>query len=208
MHNAFTTKINRFAPTAPGSGLVQGPSYITSPDPGYNHKPPSHWHERQYLDKTLKKYKTKVHKNLTVIPNTVANSIPARKLAATAYTGDVRKYDTVGPAAYNPKSQATRKQTPQYEFHQSKVQRTIFKQTNMAHNDMCWASNPGPGVYDYEKPGTKQFNANGENTVFQSKVPNCQKPTKVKQAPGPGTYKTVVSIEKTANDQLRSTSDG
>lgn len=156
----------------------------------------------------MKKYKTKVHKNLTVIPNTVANSIPARKLAATAYTGDVRKYDTVGPAAYNPKSQATKKQTPQYEFHQSKVQRTIFKQTNMAHNNMCWASNPGPGVYDYEKTGAKQFNANGENTVFQSKVPNCQKPEKVKQAPGPGTYKTVVSIEKTANDQLRSTSDG
>ena len=44
---------------------------------------------------------------------------------------------------------------------------------------MCWASNPGPGVYDYEKPSAKQFNANGENTVFQSKVPNCQKPEKV-----------------------------
>ena len=31
---------------------------------------------------------------------------------------------------------------------------------------MCWASNPGPGVYDYEKPGAKLFNAGGENTVF------------------------------------------
>ena len=27
MHNAFTTKINRFCPTAPGSGLVTGPTY-------------------------------------------------------------------------------------------------------------------------------------------------------------------------------------
>jgi len=66
----------------------------------------------------------------------------------------------------------------------------------MAHNEMCWASNPGPGVYDYEMQGPKLFNAGGENTVFQSKVPNCQKPSKVKVAPGPGTYKTVISIEK------------
>ena len=120
MHNAFTTKINRFCPTAPGSGLVTGPTYQTSPDPGYNHQPPN-WHEQQYLDKTLKKYKNKEHKNLAVIPNSVANSIPARKLAQTAYTGDVRKFDTVGPAAYNPKQPAIRKQHPQYEFHQSKV---------------------------------------------------------------------------------------
>ena len=78
----------------------------------------------------------------------------------------------------------------------------------MAHNNMCWASNPGPGVYDYEKAGAKLFNAGGENTVFQSKVPN-RKDAKVKSlAPGPGTYKTVVSIEKTSNDHLRSTSDG
>jgi len=135
--------------------MVQGPSYFTSPDPGYNHKNPTHWHEKNYLDKTLKKYKTKVHKNLAVIPNTVANSIPARKLAQTAYTGDMRKGDTVGPAAYNPKKTSTLKQNPQYEFHQSKVQRVIFKQTNMAHNEMTWANNPGPGVYDYEHQGQK-----------------------------------------------------
>lgn len=165
MHNAFTTKVARFCPTAPGSGLVTGPTYQTSPDPGYNYQPPD-WEKQQYLDKTLKKYKGKEHKNLAVIPNTVAASIPARKLAQTAYTAKTGSFDFVGPAAYNPKQQAIRKQQPQYEFYQSKVQRTIFKQHNMKHNNMCWASNPGPGVYDYEKAGSKLFNAGGENTVF------------------------------------------
>jgi hypothetical protein len=98
--------------------MVTGPTYQTSPDPGYNHQPPP-WDEQQYLDRTLQKYKNKEHKNLAVIPNTVAASIPARKLAQTAYTG--RGRDTVGPAAYNPKQPAIRKQHPQYEFHQSKV---------------------------------------------------------------------------------------
>ncbi len=39
---------------------------------------------------------------------------------------------------------------------------------------MCWANNPGPGFYDFEKLGQKQFNASGENKIFQSKVPNCK----------------------------------
>jgi hypothetical protein len=73
---------------------------------------------------------------------------------------------------------------------------------------MTWANNPGPGVYDFDKLGQKQFNSSGENTVFQSKVPNCKDAKNKSLAPGPGTYKTVVSIEKTANDHLRSTSDG
>lgn len=36
----------------------------------------------------------------------------------------------------------------------------------MAHNNMCWAKNPGPGVYDFDKQGQKLFNSNGQNKVF------------------------------------------
>jgi hypothetical protein len=50
-------------------------------------------------------------------------------------------------------------------------------------------------VYDFEKLGVKNFNSNGNYSVFQSKVPNC-KDAKIKNnKPGPGAYKTVISIE-------------
>jgi hypothetical protein len=67
MHNAFTTKIARFCPTAPGSGMVTGPTYQQSPDPGTHHVDPK-WGELKDQDKTLLKYKKKVHKDLAVIP--------------------------------------------------------------------------------------------------------------------------------------------
>jgi hypothetical protein len=44
---------------------------------------------------------------LAVIPQPIANSIPARKLAATAYTA--KGFDFVGPAGYNPKQAPIRK---------------------------------------------------------------------------------------------------
>lgn len=109
MHNAFTTKIARFCPTAPGSGMVTGPTYQQSPDPGNYYVAPK-WDELKDQDKTLLKYKQKQHKDLAVIPQPIANSIPARKLAATAYTA--KGFDFVGPAAYNPKQPAIRKQHP------------------------------------------------------------------------------------------------
>ena len=56
MNNAFTTKIMRFCPTAPGSGLVTGPTYLHNPDPGYNYKEKK-WNDVTYLDKTLIKYR-------------------------------------------------------------------------------------------------------------------------------------------------------
>mmetsp|Transcript_9990 Transcript_9990/g.15113 ORF Transcript_9990/g.15113 Transcript_9990/m.15113 type:complete len:199 (+) Transcript_9990:258-854(+) len=197
MHNAFTTKIPRFCPTAPGSGMISGPSYLTNPDPGQHHKAPK-WNDLKYLDKTLLKYKSKEHKDLRVIPQSQAPSIPTKKLAQTSYTG--RGQDTVGPAAYNPKIPTVKQNAPEFDFATSKIDRKIFEQHNMAHNNMCWAKNPGPGVYDFEKPAAKQFNATGESHTFQSKVPNC-KDSKVKNiAPGPGNYKTVKSIEKEATD--------
>jgi len=112
MHNAFTTKVARFCPTAPGSGLVQGPTYQKDPDPGAYHKDKK-WNERTNLDKTLLKYKKQEHADLAVIPNAHAPSIPTKKLAATAYTGRSLPHNVcpiywnggnqVGPAAYNPK---------------------------------------------------------------------------------------------------------
>jgi hypothetical protein len=33
----------------------------------------------------------------------------------------------------------------------------------MKDNNMPWSNNPGPGVYDYEKLGSKAFNSTGEN---------------------------------------------
>jgi hypothetical protein len=46
------------------------------------------------------------------------------------------------------------------------VDRKLFEQTNYRHNNQCWAKNPGPGVYDFDKPKSKNFNASGENKIF------------------------------------------
>lgn len=175
------------------------------PDPGHYYKAPK-WNELKNLDKTLLKYKSAEHKDHTVIPNTVAPSIPARKLAATAYTG--RGYDQVGPAAYTPQEHKVHVQAPQYQFNLSKVNRRLFEQTNFRHNDKPWASNPGPGVYDCDKLGQKNFNSSGENRVFQSKVPNCKDVTLKAPYPGPGTYKTTFSIENTAQEHQKQNTDG
>jgi len=80
-------------------------------------------------------------------------------LAQTAYTGN--GFDQVGPAAYNPKQPTIRQRNPEFDFTTSKINRQLFEQTNLAHNDKCWAQNPGPGVYDFDKMGQKQFNSSG-----------------------------------------------
>ena len=73
---------------------------------------------------------------------------------------------------------------------------------------MCWANNPGPGTYDFEKAGQKQYNASGKNTVFESKVANCKDAEVRAPYPGPGAYRTTHSIENCANEHLKQNSDG
>lgn len=62
-------------------------------------------------------------------------------------------FDQVGPAAYNPKIPAIKNKNPECNFVSSKIKRHLFEQTNYAHNNMCWAQNPGPGIYDFDKQG-------------------------------------------------------
>jgi hypothetical protein len=131
---------------------------LEDPDPGHYHQH-ANWRELKYLDKTLLKYKSAEHNNHAVIPNYIAPSIPARKMAATAYTG--RGFDMVGPAAYHPNADTNHTLHPQYQFHMSKINRKLWQQTNMAENDKPWANNPGPGVYDWDKLGQQTFNASG-----------------------------------------------
>lgn len=88
--------------------MVTGPTYQQSPDPG-THYMAKDWTELKDQDKTLLKYKKKQHKDLAVIPQAIANSIPAKKLAATAYTAKTGSFDFVGPAAYNPKHKSVSK---------------------------------------------------------------------------------------------------
>ena len=73
---------------------------------------------------------------------------------------------------------------------------------------MTSAANPGPGTYENPNVSPKAFNATGQSSVFQSKVPNV-KDLKIKNMnPGPGTYTTVVSIEKKATEHLKKNTDG
>jgi hypothetical protein len=178
---------------------VQGPSYFDNPDPGAHFKEIK-WNEKKYLDKTLLKYKEKEHKDPKVIPAAKPASIPAKKLAATAYTGNGT--DVVGPAAYNPKFEAVKKKALEKDFAADKTKRDLFNPTE-GQKQM-----PGPGVYDYQKLGPKSFNSSGNYSVFQSRVPNCAD-RKIKQdVPGPGTYKNPLSLESRMVSHQKSNSDG
>jgi len=172
---------------------------MDNPDPGTHYKE-TKWNEKKYLDKTLLKYQAKIHERQAVIPVAKAPSIPSKKLAQTAYTGF--GMDQVGPAAYNPKVQQVKNKTMEVDFVTTKIPRKTFVPTE------AQKVHPGPGVYDYEMIDHKQFNSTGQYSIFQSKVPNC-KDTKIRNdKPGPGTYKTVHSIEAEAHRHNPQNADG
>ncbi len=103
---------------------MTGPTYQHNPDPGHNYKEIK-WNDVTYLDKTINKYNAHQHKDLAVIPNAKAPSIPTKKLAQTAYTGN--GFDQVGPAAYNPKQPTIRQRNPEFDFTASKINRQLFE---------------------------------------------------------------------------------
>lgn len=154
----------------------------------------------KYLDKTLLKYKEKEHKDPVIIASAKPASIPAKKLAATAYTGNGT--DVVGPAAYNPKLDIVRQKAPEKDFAADKTKRELFGASE-AQKQL-----PGPGVYDYEKLGPKAFNSSGNYSIFQSKVPNCADRKIKNDVPGPGTYKNPLSLESRVMSHQRASSDG
>lgn len=129
-----------------------------------------------------------MHDEIAVIPKPVPAPIPGRKVAPDAYSGI--KFDTVGPALYNPNPDAQKPVAQKFDFVASKSKRTIFEQENKRENVLPSKENPGPGKYDpNDTRNQKQFNSSGNHSNFASRVPNC-KGLKNKNAtlPGPGSY--------------------
>ena len=63
MSNSFSTKINRFCPTAPGSGLTKPPTYMTNPGPGTHFNSLKFMGHRSKLDQSRDKYGSRKHKS-------------------------------------------------------------------------------------------------------------------------------------------------
>lgn len=63
MSNSFSTKINRFCPTAPGSGLTKPPTYMTNPGPGTHFNSLKFMGHRSQLDQSRDKYGSRKHKS-------------------------------------------------------------------------------------------------------------------------------------------------
>ena len=95
--NNFSTKIARFCPTAPGSTPFHPPSNVTNPGPGTYVKEKD-WTEPTNMEKIQEKYASKKHKDQVNKPKGRAPSIPSRKMAPHAFTGNGK--DTVGPSTY------------------------------------------------------------------------------------------------------------
>lgn len=80
------------------------------------------------------------------------------------------------------------------DFGSSNVNRKLWEPLNAKHNTFTSRENPGPGTYDETEIATvkkKQFNAEGKNSIFLSKVPNCKDSIIVRPRqdfPGPGSY--------------------
>lgn len=180
----------RFCPTAPGSTIFKYPSSIYNPGPGTYYQS-FKWNEFGLLEKTRQAYDDNKHSELVVKPQSRAPSIPSKKVPQTAYSG--LGHDTVGPAAYNPSSEQVKTRMMKTDFISSKSQRKVFEPNRMRENTMPSKDNPGPGHYESLNPTEerKDFNAQGQNAIFLSKVPNC-KDLKTKQPDnlGPGSYET------------------
>ena len=97
---------------------------------------------------------------------------------------------------YTPQHDLVKKTDLTNDFGSSNVNRRLWEPTNGKHNPFTARDNPGPGTYDESETQAvrkKQFNAEGKNSIFLSKVPNCKDAVIVKPRqdfPGPGTYKT------------------
>lgn len=174
---------------------------MNNPEPGHYYKE-TDWTALPSTDKTLLKYMSQMHKDVAIIPENVPPSVPVRKLMTAGHTGrptdNDGKFinDTVGPQCYNANAMMTKKTNASTDWHSTKDQRKLWQPVNKAENIFTWASNPGPGVYDFTKPESKQFNLSGQNTIFQSKTPNVQGLKPKQNFPGPGTYQEIRSIEK------------
>ena len=212
-NNSFVTKAPRFVPKMPGSGMVKGPSYLENPEPGHYYTAVD-WTALPSTDKTLLKYMSQMHKNQAVIPRQVPPSVPVRKLMTAGHTGTMYANDgalvndTVGPQCYNANGQLTKSTNPSTDWHSSKDKRQLFQPINRKENTFTWPQNPGPGTYDFQKLEGKHFNLSGQNTVFQSKVPNVQGLKDGTPVPGPGTYADPRTIERRANEQIKGAADG
>lgn len=86
-NNSFTTKIDRFCPTAPGSSIYKSPTYIENPGPGTHFQSLKFQGHPKSTDAKRMLYGSKTHGELAVIPKAVPNGIPSRKVAANAYSG-------------------------------------------------------------------------------------------------------------------------
>ena len=130
--NAFTTKIDRFCPTYAGSTVFKPPTYIQNPGPGTHFSSLKFMGHPASTDEKRRIYGSKTHSELKVIPKPVPVGIPARKMAANAYTG--LKQDTVGPALYDPNPDAQRILARDSDFGTSKTKRKIFEYRNEREN--------------------------------------------------------------------------
>ena len=171
MQNSFKTTVNRFCPTAPGSSVFHPPSYIENPAPtSYVLKKP--WINR---DKARDKYSRKTHGEMRIKSKQSVPSIPARKTAQNSYTG--RPDCRVGPNVYTPQHDLVKKSDLTNDFGSSSVNRRLWEPVNKKENPFTSRENPGPGAYDENESNAvrkKQFNAEGKNSIFLSKVPNCK----------------------------------
>jgi len=177
MQNSFKSTVTRFCPTAPGSTAFSAPTYIENPAPTtYSVKKP--WVTR---DKARDKYNKKTHGDMRVKSKQAVPSIPSRKNAANSYTG--KSADRVGPNVYTPQHDLVKKTDLTNDFGSSNVNRRLWEPANFKHNPFTARDNPGPGTYDEnetQQVRKKQFNAEGKNSIFLSKVPNCKDAVVVK----------------------------
>ena len=142
------------------------------------------------------------HSDLAVKPVGKAPSIPAKKISSNSYSGNGS--DTVGPALYNPNYSNVKQRHPVGDFVTSKQHRKVFEPSIERSNNLPSRENPGPGQYqEVEKPKKKEFNAQGESSVFMSRVPNCKDVKQNKSdVPGPGFYEKKGKNAFKATDSL------
>ena len=128
---------------------------------------------------------------MAVKPSKKSASIPSRKANQNAYQGF--GFDTVGPAVYNPNVSFVKGRAPIGDFISSKQQRKLFEHSITYENVIPDQTIPGPDKYEaVDAKAKKNFNPQGGNSIFSSKVPNCKDEKIKNEKPGPGHYSNVL----------------
>ncbi|KAF0720523.1 Aste57867_242 [Aphanomyces stellatus] len=179
--NAFTTKVPRFAPNAPGSTIYLPSSVQDNPGPGAYTCPSDleHTDKLTALRPTSHQFSNLIKQGVPTIPRKEQSygystdedgELKRHSAPASVYSGIGQ--DTVGPACYNVRKEPAEDVATSVASLKSTTKREVWDELSPRLHV------PGPGHYNPKGAGPRPEKP---NAVFASKVPILPEPRRIQQ---------------------------